>query len=412
MRIDSSSVSMASTRSYREEADLTQATIQRRYGAGGEVEHAAVTTAKIRTKALETEGGTSLFHSSALGLSAEEQDGGGYKSVRSKKEPQSGLPDGAAAAVSIHKPHSDWLSGLSDSIDKDPKIQLLRKCLELLERATGRPAGSNTRIGGRKLSDVLGISVSSVSARYQRTMSLSGGTLELQSLSGGSSANVNGYWTRQTVQSGFVKGEEHTAFASAGTVVTSDGRTLGFGITVEMSRSYEKAYLSKSREAIYTDPLVINLDTDAASLSDVSFYFDLNCDGTEEEISSLNSGSGFLALDKNGDGEINDGSELFGAKTGDGFGELAQYDQDGNGWIDENDDVFSRLSVWTKCGGGEAKLLSLAQAGVGAIFLGSQSTQFTLAGSSGEENAQVRRTGLYLKESGQAGTIQHLDFKA
>ncbi len=411
MRIDSSSVSMASTRSFREEADLTQASIQRRYSAGGEVEDARVTTSKIRTKALETEGGTSLFHSSSLGLSAEERADGGYKSARAKKEPQSGQPDGQSAAVSVPKPHSDWLSNLSDAIDKDPKIQMLRKCLELLERATGKPVSGNTRVGGRKLSDVLGISVSSVSARYQRTMSLSGGVLELR-LDGGSSAGVNGYWTRQTVQSGFVKGEEHTAFTSAGTVVTSDGRTLDFGISVEMSRSYEKAFLSESREEVYTDPLVINLDTDAASLSDVSFYFDLNCDGTEEEISSLNSGSGFLALDKNGDGEINDGSELFGAKTGNGFGELAQYDRDGNGWIDENDDVFSRLSVWTKCGGGEAKLLSLEQAGVGAIFLGSQATQFTLADSSGEENAQVRRTGLYLKENGQAGTVQHLDFKA
>ena len=41
-------------------------------------------------------------------------------------------------------------------------------------------------------------------------------------------------------------------------------------------------------------------------------------------------GSGYLALDKNGDGTINDGSELFGTRNGDGFADLAQYDEDGN----------------------------------------------------------------------------------
>ena len=63
-------------------------------------------------------------------------------------------------------------------------------------------------------------------------------------------------------------------------------------------------------------------------LSDQTFYFDLDADGKEEEISVLN-GSGYLALDKNGDGVINDGSELFGTKNGDGFADLARYDEDG-----------------------------------------------------------------------------------
>ena len=109
---------------------------------------------------------------------------------------------------------------------------------------------------------------------------------------------------------------------------------------------------------------------------------------------------------------INDGSELFGARTGDGFGELAQYDQDGNGWIDENDSIFSKLSVWVRAGSGTPRLLSLAEAGVGAIFLGSQSTEHGLSSGGGSVDARVRRTGLYLKESGQAGTVQHIDFKA
>ena len=41
------------------------------------------------------------------------------------------------------------------------------------------------------------------------------------------------------------------------------------------------------------------------------------------------------ALDINEDGKINDGKELFGTASGNGFGDLAAYDQDNNGWIDE-----------------------------------------------------------------------------
>ena len=59
----------------------------------------------------------------------------------------------------------------------------------------------------------------------------------------------------------------------------------------------------------------------------------------------LGSGSGFLALDKNGNGKIDDGSELFGTKSGDGFADLAEYDSDGNGWIDEKGRVYVLYEV-------------------------------------------------------------------
>ena len=66
--------------------------------------------------------------------------------------------------------------------------------------------------------------------------------------------------------------------------------------------------------------------------------------------------------------------------------------------------------VWTKDANGKDKLISIGKAGVGAIYLGNASTDFTLRGEeSGSVNGQIRRTGVYLKESGEAGTIQHVD---
>lgn len=393
MRIENSTVAMASSRTYQAETQTVQTNIDRYHGANG-VEQVRVTQTASRTKQLELSGeAASYSHTETT-------------PIETGNSQQSGNPQAAAIP---EQGGDDWLANLNESIENDPKIVMLRKLLDMLERFTGKKFNHDP-LGLEKSQSSNGqfrFSASAASARYQQTALMFGA----QELSPGGQGGQNGYWTRQTVQSAFAAGEEHTAFSSTGTVQTSDGRTLSFGISVEMSRSFEMGYEIAGEEAVFTDPLVINLDTDAASLSDVSFYFDLDCDGTKEEISSLGAGSGFLALDKNGDGEINDGSELFGARTGDGFGELAQYDQDGNGWIDENDEVFSKLSVWVKCGGGEAKLLSLKEANVGAIFLGSRGTQYSLDDSKGETQGAVRRSGIYLKETGQVGTVQHVDFK-
>lgn len=399
MKIADSAVSMASTRYYKSETQLTTATVDRFHHDGKTDTY--VTTTHSRATQIEASGQVSAFVQSG---EPEQVNGENRRQALSRS---SGDPDCQRLAV----PTNDWLSEVQASIEKDPKVQIMRKMMELLERITGRRFRGGLIDGKGSLGMSTGFSYQAGIASYQKTAALLAGEGFGQEFSG-ASQEVNGYWTRQTVQSGFVQGEEHTAFSSVGSVVTSDGRTIQFGLNLEMSREFEAAFAVASKEEVFTDPLVINLDTDAAALSDVSFYFDLDCDGSEEEISTLDWGSGFLALDKNGDGKINDGSELFGAKTGDGFGELARYDSDGNGWIDENDEVFSKLSVWTKCGSGESKLLSLAEAGVGAIFLGSQSTQFGLADSYGSEKGVVRSTGVYLKENGQAGTIQHVDFKA
>lgn len=224
------------------------------------------------------------------------------------------------------------------------------------------------------------------------------------------SHNTN-VWTRTTVTSGFVSEAEFTAFETVGTAKTTDGREINFGVTVEMSRAFCEKYESfTQQDYVSTDPLVINLDSNTASVSDMKFLFDLDSDGDKEEISFTENGSGFLALDKNGDGAINDGSELFGTKSGDGFADLAAYDEDGNGWIDEADSVFKDLKVWMKDEDGKDVLLDLKQADVGAIYLGNADTEFSLKNQETQAtNAVIRKTGIFLKESGGVGTVQHVD---
>lgn len=205
---------------------------------------------------------------------------------------------------------------------------------------------------------------------------------------------------------------ETTTFSTDGIVRTADGREISFNLNLEMSRSFTEYYEESYTYTIvdYTDPLVINLDNNIAELSDQKFFFDLDCDGEKEEISTLKSGSGYLALDLNNDGEINDGSELFGVKSGNGFADLAKYDADGNGWIDENDSIWDKLLIWTKDEDGKDKKYHLSEAGVGAICLESAQTEFSLNSfKDNKNNGVIRRTGIFLYENGNVGTMQHLD---
>lgn len=102
-------------------------------------------------------------------------------------------------------------------------------------------------------------------------------------------------------------------------------------------------------------------------------------------------------------------ASFFGATSGNGFADLAAYDSDGNGWIDEADEVFDKLRIWSKGANGRDVLVGLGVAGVGAIYLGSADTEFSLNSAKNNTNAVIRQTGVFLYENGNAGTIQHVD---
>ena len=247
-----------------------------------------------------------------------------------------------------------------------------------------------------------------VKDRAMRNRLLGGNTLDLTS---GSSGNYN-YWRRTDYYSIEYEESESMSFETTGKVVTADGRMLDFNLELSMSREYCESIdiVNQSVEAIMTDPLVISLDGNPISVSDQKWSFDVDADGTKDSISLLSKGAGFLCYDKNGDGFINDGRELFGSKTGNGFAELASYDSDGNGWIDEADDIYDKLSVWQKDDAGNDKLTSLRDARLGAIYLGSARSEFALKSlEDNSHNAQIRRSGVFLHENGMAGIIQQID---
>lgn len=204
---------------------------------------------------------------------------------------------------------------------------------------------------------------------------------------------------------------EASTFGASGTIRTADGKDIKFSVGLSMSRSeteISSVSLRAGNAAVSKDPLVINFGGNAASLTSQRFRFDLMGNGKDVDMPRLASGSGFLVLDAVESGKVQSGRQLFGPASGDGFADLAQYDSDGNGWIDEADPVFGRLGVWTPDAKGGGDVASLGERGVGAVYLGHSATPFTLK-EGGADLGAVRSSGIWVSEDGTVGTVQQVD---
>lgn len=217
---------------------------------------------------------------------------------------------------------------------------------------------------------------------------------------------------RTTMQ--FHAEHEETHFSAQGLVKTADGREIDFTLGMSMERTFIEGsgFIETGEGYAFIDPLVIQADVTAPKLSGAEFSFDLDMDGEAEQIRQPFKGSGFLSLDRNGDGIINDGSELFGPSSGDGFSELAAYDLDGNNWIDENDDIFDELTFWESDGAGGMQLKRIKDAGIGAIYLAAVDTPFGVTDENNRLMAQVKKSSIALDEDGGVRSIHEMDWTA
>lgn len=206
---------------------------------------------------------------------------------------------------------------------------------------------------------------------------------------------------------------ERSEFTARGAVRTEDGRQLTLETKLVLTRDrvdVTTVHIEAGDKKV-KDPLLLDLGEVSSDLQAGSFDFDLNSDGRAERVQRIGAGSAFLVDDANGDGRANDGTELFGARSGDGFAELAALDADQNGWIDEGDAAWQRLRVWTPDAQGQGSLRTLSTAGVGAIAVAHASSPFDLRDADGTLRGQVRATGVYLTESGQMRTARQVDLR-
>lgn len=163
------------------------------------------------------------------------------------------------------------------------------------------------------------------------------------------------------------------------------------------------------------DPLVVDLDDDGVKLAKTRVPFDLSATGNTVLMPALRGADALLAIDRDGDGSISDGSELFGNTTRcgahvcpDGIAALAQHDTNKDGRIDAKDAVWTKLRLWRDAnndGKSSADELSTPAAyRIKAITLASKLTPWTDG-----HNSVLRSIG-FERDNGTTGRVHDVWF--
>ena len=293
-------------------------------------------------------------------------------------------------------------NSVENSVQLSPRLIKMIEAIEsLMERMTGKPY--TMKVMGYTPETEVGKQATPPSGSHNPT-------IESNSKPGFSRTLEPTVTGERITESYTYQEHEFSSFKAQGSITTADGSTIQFDFNAAMHRNFATSIQAEQTKGfVVTDPLVVNFGGSPARLTLNKIEFDLNSDGQQDNISFLEGGSGFLALDKNQDGVINNGQELFGTQSGNGFKDLAEYDSDQNGWIDENDAIFSQLQIWHKDDNGLNQLSGLLELNIGAIYLQNQETQFSIKDSNNTLLGQVVKTGLFMGENQQVGSVQQID---
>ncbi|MDD3001087.1 MAG: hypothetical protein PHF29_04970 [Candidatus Riflebacteria bacterium] len=126
-----------------------------------------------------------------------------------------------------------------------------------------------------------------------------------------------------------------------------------------------------------SDPLVLDLSGEGIKLTKAGegAYFDITGDGKKENVAWVKDNTAFLTYDRNGNGVIDDGKEFFGDQNGaaDGFKELAKYDDNKDGIIDNKDKIYAALKLYRDLDGNgkidKGELSGLNEMGIKSLNL-------------------------------------------
>ncbi|MCK6373166.1 MAG: carboxypeptidase regulatory-like domain-containing protein, partial [Zoogloea sp.] len=149
-------------------------------------------------------------------------------------------------------------------------------------------------------------------------------------------------------------------------------------------------------------PIVIDLDGNGiqtVARENTNGTFDLIGNGSAIHSGWLSSGDAFLAIDTNGNGKIDNISELFGGNgAGQGFAKLASFDSNGDGVVDARDAHFADLTVWRDANGNQqtdaGELMSLTEAGVASLKV----SYFALPAVDEQGNLHLERSAATLAD--------------
>ncbi|MBN1214915.1 MAG: hypothetical protein JXA99_05665, partial [Candidatus Lokiarchaeota archaeon] len=195
----------------------------------------------------------------------------------------------------------------------------------------------------------------------------------------------------------------------------------GLDISVDLSGGRFSIELVRTDyERPKRDPLILDLDGDGIETTSVNngVNYDFLADGIKEKTGWVGKDDGFLVLDKNSNGKIDNDSEFFGEgqslkngeKSTGGFESLGEYDGNGDKIINSNDEIYSQLRIWQdKNQNGitdEGELKTLKELGIKSISL--EALQKNITTSTGNI---LREEGTYTLESGEERKIGEFLFQ-
>ena len=167
-----------------------------------------------------------------------------------------------------------------------------------------------------------------------------------------------------------------------------DSDVNGDGISKENVTRTDATFLNSGENDMSWDaaitPIAIDLDGNGIhtiARADFAGKFDLLGTGNAIQSGWLSSGDAFLTIDANGNGRIDDISEMFGgAAKGSGFAKLASFDSNGDGFVDAGDAQFGALSLWRDANSDgvtdAGELFTLLDAGVSSLAVGFEELAF------------------------------------
>jgi len=220
-----------------------------------------------------------------------------------------------------------------------------------------------------------------------------------------------GQWLRSVVTAGSTLGHEMTPALLLMTQAMSPAPLLHADTFLKM----HSAWTAATVWILKRDPLVLDMDGDGLETTSVSLepvMFDHTGDGIKTASGWIKSDDAFLVLDRNGNGFIDNGTELFGdatplqsgGKARDGFAALAQEDTNADGRVDSKDMNWEKLKIWfdkNHNGLSEAnELLTVSAAGIAAINVAKISNNQVL----GNGNV-LADLGKFSNADGSTGTI-------
>lgn len=188
----------------------------------------------------------------------------------------------------------------------------------------------------------------------------------------------------------------------SGELTLNNGNTVSFALDFSMEVSWARYSYTEQR---LQDPLLVSLSGEPVQLTDNSSTFDLHNNGKAVQLPQLAAQQYYLAYDRNQDKQVNNGAELFGPSTGQGFAELARFDDNDNGFIDPADDIWQYLYLWRP----EQSLLSMQQAKLGAISIESVPTAMPLYNADNTLAGQLQRSGVAFMADGTPALVQQID---